>query len=708
MQQEITVKNYSLFTNIFEKITKYSIYLLVFLLPLLFLPWTFDYLDFNKQALLMGAIFISLFAWIVKSLVLGRVTLNISKLNILVGLLLLVYLISSIFSVFKYGSLWGWPQPAYESLITMVCFCLAYFLISTTFSKSEVFYTLVILSFSFLCFGTYGILQLLGIYIFDFDFVNNIYFNTVGSVGILGLLCAMLLPLFIIFLIIAKKWWKVLYAINIALALLILLLINYTYLWWLVFLFACFLTFFWILKRDMFDGKWMFLPTFFIVLPLFFIIFNPQISFLKNKPLEITLSASTNAAVAIKTLDHFPLFGSGPGTFAYDFLKNNKGDLNSTSLWNLQFNLGFSKFLTTLVTAGVLGIFAWLALQGYALFCGIKKIMGKKHEERKGNNLPILLGVVLVLVVQFAGVFFFNSSITFEFIYFIFIGLLAVLLRKNHTTYLLKPSSLLTLLATFIFTMVVIFGAGLLILEFKRYVANVNYTSAVVLVAKGDVDEGQKLLQKATNLDGADLYFRQLSQIYLLKIKNIVKSDPSPSKEITDQLRALFANAINSAKMATDINPNDANNWSFRGNVYQNLIDLIDDADKWALKSYDSAIALSPGNPYLLLQKGSVYYQQKDYENAKVNFEKALSLKSDYPDLLYFLGLTYDNLGMKNKALDMFTKLSSLGVQDSNILVILNNLKSGKPALDGLVQSQVVSIPLPAPKNDSTPSLPSP
>ena len=55
MQQEITVKNYSLFTNIFEKITKYSIYLLVFLLPLLFLPWTFDYLDFNKQALLMGA-----------------------------------------------------------------------------------------------------------------------------------------------------------------------------------------------------------------------------------------------------------------------------------------------------------------------------------------------------------------------------------------------------------------------------------------------------------------------------------------------------------------------------------------------------------------------------------------------------------------------------------------------------------------------------
>ena len=39
--------------QIFEKVAKASVYLAVFLLPLFFLPWTVNVLDFNKQALLI-------------------------------------------------------------------------------------------------------------------------------------------------------------------------------------------------------------------------------------------------------------------------------------------------------------------------------------------------------------------------------------------------------------------------------------------------------------------------------------------------------------------------------------------------------------------------------------------------------------------------------------------------------------------------------
>ena len=46
--------------------------LLVFLIPLFFLPWTINVLDFNKQALLVVLVFVTLFFWILKVLVSGK------------------------------------------------------------------------------------------------------------------------------------------------------------------------------------------------------------------------------------------------------------------------------------------------------------------------------------------------------------------------------------------------------------------------------------------------------------------------------------------------------------------------------------------------------------------------------------------------------------------------------------------------------------
>ena len=62
------------------KISKISIYLLVFLLPLFFLPWTVSVLDFNKQLLLILLVFISLLCWLLKSLQEGKINLNWSRL----------------------------------------------------------------------------------------------------------------------------------------------------------------------------------------------------------------------------------------------------------------------------------------------------------------------------------------------------------------------------------------------------------------------------------------------------------------------------------------------------------------------------------------------------------------------------------------------------------------------------------------------------
>ena len=121
--------------KICDFITKYSIYVLVFFTPILFLPWTSEILDFNKQALLVLLIFVSLFSWMLKVLISGTFKLNLNKAGIFAVILFLAYLFSTIFSADKFGSFWGWPRITAESFVSIIGFFALYFIASNVFSK---------------------------------------------------------------------------------------------------------------------------------------------------------------------------------------------------------------------------------------------------------------------------------------------------------------------------------------------------------------------------------------------------------------------------------------------------------------------------------------------------------------------------------------------------------------------------------------------
>lgn len=165
-----------------------------------------------------------------------------------------------------------------------------------------------------------------------------------------------------------------------------------------------------------------------------------------------------------------------------------------------------------------------------------------------------------------------------------------------------------------------------------------------------------------------------------------------------------MASSVNAGKIATDINPQDVNNWSSRGYVYQNLLGVLSDAPTWAITSYDAALKLDPNNPYLYSQEGNVYLAQAQSLSAgqadqkkqllleaQSQLEKAVALNSNYSNALYSLGIVYDSLGQKNKAIDTFTKLQQLNPANTDIANILANLKAGKPAL------QSASLPMASP-----------
>lgn len=691
-------KDDSIFLKICDWIVKYIIYTAIFLIPILFLPWTSDMLDFNKQALIILLGFVALAMWMIKTLISGKFEIRNSKIHIVVGILFLAYLLATIFSINRYGSFWGWPQSSSESLLSLIGFVIFYFLVSNTFSKGDIWGIINTMLASSLIAEVIAVFQLFGLFIIPFSFAKSVSFNTVGTVGSLGFFVAILLPLTLIMIIVSKKWWKVLFVIQIFLSFLILFLLNYPIVWWAVVVGSALLIVLISIKRNLFDGRWMALPMFFLIISLFFIFLKPQIPWMPQKSNEVFLSQKTSFDISWQVIKERPILGSGPGTFAYDFLKFKDPGFSKSSLWNVIFSQGASKILNDIATTGIFGIVALMLFMAVSIFYGVRFIFSKKSQENRSEEacLALSIGVLISLMVQILVYFLYNSNLTLSFLNFCMAATMIALTASNKKEHDLRRSSLLTAVITFSFTLILISESTLLILYGQRYVAEVSYYNGLKSLQAGSYDAGQKGLELSTKLNpSSGLYFRQLSQFYLIILKKELNNmGATPTEEEKNKIQNLVTNTINTAAVATDLDPKSSTGWANRGYIYQNLYGFVGDSLIWAINSYDKAIELDPNNPYLLLQEGILKFistgilGQDDYNqknqllsDAKDKLEKSVSLKPDYSDALYILGLVYDSLGQKDKAIEQFLKVQQLTPSDVNIQKALDNLRAGLPAL---------------------------
>ncbi len=792
--------------ELFEIISKVSIYFLVFLLPIFFLPWTANILDFNKQALLIILVFLSLFAYALKSLISGKVSFNLSGFHIVVILLFLVYLVSTILSLWPYGSFWGWPFATAGSLFSLIGLILFYFLVVNIFAKKEIFYLTVLLAFSSFLAMLYGIFQLFGKFLVPLDFTKAISFNTIGTVNSLGIFAAVLLPLIVVLAASTKKIFRIFFVITAILSAFLLILINFSIIWWVVITASVLLIILIIgtQKKEFFDNRWIVLPMIFLVLGMFFIFskdfFKLQIPGAPARPVEVFLTHKASFEISKEVLKEKPILGSGPGTFVYDFSKYKKLNFNENPFWNVRFEYPSSRVIEILATTGILGALLNLVLIIFFIILGIKFFFRRSDENqtktinrtsvRKAldSDLPqetqeikdkflwtLSVGLFISFIALNVGYALYTSSLVLDFVYFFLIaGFIALISSKKE--FILKPSSLTTFSVTFIFTLIFIFGLGVIILEGQRYAAEVSYLQGVKVMQEQKSDDSIRYLETAMALNPKmDLYRREVSQVYLQKINEEIVRKDLTQEEITQRVGILIKGAVDSIKLATDFNPKNVANWSIRGFIYQNLIGLIPGSEDWAMNSYDEAIKLEPNNPYFLTQKGIIfirktsslskeqnkekeqilseakgqfekaislksdyaparfqisviyqlqgkikeaistleetkkyapsdiglafqlgllYYQDKNYQKAQTELERAIKIDPNYANALYFSGLTYDQQGDKIKAIEKFQKVADLNLDNQEIKKILENLKSGKKALEGIAQEVPPQAPI--------------
>lgn len=621
-----------------EKISKGSIFLLVFLLPIFFLPQTANVLDFPKQALLLFLVFLSLISWLVNSLFKGKISLNLNLLNLVILIFLVILGVSTLFSVYPYGSFWGLPLNIAPSFLTIFGFFILYFLIINIFRKREIFWLLLTLIFSSALVALFGIFQIFGKFIFPFDFARLISFNTIGTINSLGIFSAVILPLVLAFTFITRRIIKFLLFCLGILFLILLFIINFWLAWISLLIGSALLLIFVISGRETFSGPGgLALPMFFLVLSLFFGFLRISIPGLPSTPLEISPSQGATFDIAWKTLKDFKppvslFLGSGPSTFVYDYSKFKSETLNQTAFWAVRFNSGASEILDKLATTGILGFLSFFSILGVFFWLSFKSFNPCKVAPYKDSFWGLSLGIFASWLGLVFCLFFYPANLSFSFLFWVLMASFLALTDSKLKIWTFETSSRATISVSFIFIFVLISGMILLFLTGQRYLAEVRYLQGLETVQRGDNQRAIEYLLGAISQTGGkqDNYWRDLSQIYLFRINEEILRPGVSHEEISQIITPLVSNAIGSAKTATDLNPKNVANWAVRGFVYRNLMGLIGGVEEWAIKSYQEAIKLEPTNPYLVTEIGRVYLAQNEIEKARENFQKAIVLKPDY------------------------------------------------------------------------------
>lgn len=695
-----------------DKIIRYSFYLLAFLLPLWFLPWTIFPVALNKQTLLSVFVFLLFIVWMVKIIISGKLSLVWNKLVFLLIFLLLVLGVSTAFSGAQAQSFWGMSQET-DTYFNFLLFGLVFFLFANLISINQLKSVLIsVLASS----GALSLLFLIQILLkkplFSWDFANFLTFNPVGTTQGLGLFLGGAFAA-LMALISGKilKRWMLVSAIVLGISLFAcIFIINY---WpiWLGIALATVLVMAEMTKSigksfTQKEFKRFILPLIVLAFSLIFIFIRIPTQNIVNIPPEVSPTYRATFDIAIKTLRESAknfLLGSGPATFPYQYSFHRTAGPNLTDFWQIRFNQGTAALPTFLATFGVLGtllLFGIIILFFYQGFSQIYRISAPIGRTR--------------LAVFVAGFYFFllwffyplNFSLTFSA--FLMLGIwnaISVDQRRVQPGSAVKEFSFTQSPQKAFFTMticVVLIVVSIIGLYnvFQKYRGALSYARGLSLVNNEPprLDEAMQEINQAALLDRKDVYFRNLSQMFLLKTNEILENQELSQEQRQTLFQQTVSNAELSATAAVQINPRNSQNWLQLGNVYENLILFgVEEAEQLAISNYQKTQELDPQNPQIPLNIGRVYKtiaemiqvqisllemaeerdeeaikkleesRDKNLDLALEHFTKSAELKPNFSAAYYLIAQVYETQGKNEEAFENYQTVLELEPDNEEI-----------------------------------------
>lgn len=664
----------------FDLAIKIGLYLLAFLTPLFFLPYTANVLELNKQFLLFIFSFILLVFWLAKVLTQRKIEIKKSLLNILIILFVLSVVVSSLFAQNKFQALIGAGNTIAESFLTIVCLTIIYFLVSSSFkTKKDINPLILTLLVSSVLAGIFALLQLNSNFIFGWGFARTVGFNTIGSVNSLEIFLAAVLVLAVALFADPKRslWQSIVLAVASAFLLFLIIALNFANVWWGLIGIMILIVGFGIMKQGRASQTRLVLAMVVLAMALLLTLTKINISSgWLNIPTEVSPTFGSTVQIDKGALSNKLFFGTGPGTFAYNWELFRSPLINQTIFWNIRFSQGISKVSSMPASLGIIGTGFWILLAIFFAAWGAMKLIFKK-----GENWNLAFGFFSSWLFLAGMQFLYPTNLTLEFMFWLTLGISLSLLKGLESkeevpetagvlSLSFRKESPLASVFSFLLVIFLVLTISFFYLGFNYWRADAAFQRGVeASVNQGNLEIGYNEITKAVSLNPySDTYLNSLSQVALLRINEELAKPASADRDLRAQ--QFVADAVNLSKAAADLNPQNPDNWIQRGLVYRSVLGYLSGADQWMLTSFSEASKLEPKNPYVFYELGSSYSLLVDYtlaqgqtaENqakaldylnkAEEQFLKAIEVKSDYAPAHYQLALIYDREGKIDSAIN--------------------------------------------------------
>jgi tetratricopeptide (TPR) repeat protein len=675
-------------TNILDRISFWSFFVVVALLPIFVIPFVNIPIETSKTVLLVLGTAISFIAWAAARFSDGRVVLPKSKLILVFFAISIFTLISSLFSGSIKMSLFGvmFDIGSFYFSLFLAIFLLNTALVVNNENKAKLILKGIILS-SFVLFvfqiARFFIPNTLSLGILD-DKTNNL----LGSWNAFGIFAGALaiISMFSLEFLSPTKKKKILLTAILIISLFLIASVNFPLIWRLlgivslvIFVYKISLFSF---KKDENQTNKKFPTTSFsviIVALLFFISgqfigsYLPNVLGLLN--IEVNPSYSTTWQVTKSVFKENPLLGIGPNKFADAWSLYKPSLINGSQFWNTPFSNAFGLIPTLMINGGILVGLLWLVFLVLTIFSGLKKLLNlikEKYDHTLVLYFLLAIYMLLVSILYPAGLVLFVMSFVFLGI---FIGLYANRVNNYvNINFLDDPRKSFVSILTLV--LVIIATSGITFKFMEKFVS-VYYYGKVVNAT--EVESAEKYIRKALLLNQNDLYLRTYSQVYLSKLNSLISKGDSLTDSEKVLLQTSIDEAVNGAVLATKYNKENYLNFEILGFVYKNAASLgIKDASTKAVESYTEASRLNPLNPLMKLEIARTYFIDKNIKSAREFALASIAIKPNFGEGLIFLAELEKGEGNINSAISYAEEALKYFPNDTNLVDYVKTLKGNK------------------------------
>ncbi len=588
----------SLFIN---KIILWFLIIFIGVTPLFFLPFTSEFYEFNKNALLFSSVFILLILWAVKMVVTKELSIKKTSFDLPILAIAVAFILSTIIvSPNKWETLW---LP--NGTGTVITLTFLYFIITNNVSREN----RIKLLNSFIV----GAVVLSLTAIFQFIGLGEAFIPEGSRVAFLRL----------------KSWTPAgtpLVLTTFLIAVLILALTRFIS----------------IIKKVKRESL---LSLIHHPISIIIILGGLGISLWQilvvSKPL--LLPYSTSWAIVIEAFKNGKTFllGVGPENFLDAFSRFRPASYNLTNLWLFRFGTSGNFYFNLITTVGILGFAAWVWLMG-------KIIKAKKYSAYFLTIFTVSL-IFLFLPVNFLTLL----------IFYILVASAAIGLPKGQYVERSK------ILPVIILSLIVLFSGVSFYFAGRVYAAEVRFRQSLVNIALNDGTNAYNNQLKAIMLNPYNDVYRISYSQTSLALADSIAGRPDLSDQDRQTITTLIQQSISEAKVAVSLNQNKVINWENLSQTYRQLINFAEGAEQWTLTSYRQTINLDPTNPELKLGLGGVYYALGEYDEAILWFQKSIDDKANFANGYYNLSAAYKEKEDFKKAHEMMLIVTNLIPTDS-------------------------------------------